>query len=111
VFLPLVSAVAATALLSAIGAAYGGPCTAQITQLEQQISLAEANPEVGPSAPETLGAQLHREPTPETLQRSEHKANAAADMALERARKADADGDANVCTKALKEAKNLYGID
>jgi len=39
------------------------------------------------------------------------QANAAGAAALERARKADAAGDAGACTKALDEAKLLYGID
>jgi hypothetical protein len=64
-----------------------------------------------PSAPQTLGAQLHHQPTAGTVQNAEHKANADGDAALERARKADAAGDAEGCTAALREAKNLYGID
>jgi hypothetical protein len=79
--------------------------------LDQQLTLAQANPEIGPTAPQSPGAQLHRQPTPETVQSAEHKANAVADAALERARKADADGNAPACAKALDEAKKLYAID
>ena len=38
-------------------------------------------------------------------------ANKEADAALERARKADAAGDAAACEAALTEARRLYDID
>jgi hypothetical protein len=92
-----------------------GPCTAQIAAVEQQIDVsAVAPPPSGagePSAAQTVGAQLHHQPTPGTVQNAEHKANADGDAALERARKADAAGNAEDCIEALREARHLYGID
>jgi hypothetical protein len=96
------------------GNAWSGPCTAEISQLEQQISQSEAAPPPSgagtPSAPQTLGAQLHHQPTPGTVAGAEHTANADGDAALARARKADAAGDAQGCDAALREARRLYGI-
>jgi hypothetical protein len=92
-------------------AAYAGPCTAQIANLKQQIKLSASNPMVGPSAPQTVGAQLHRQPTPNTVEHADTKANADADAALDRARKADAAGDASGCHSALVEARRLYGLE
>jgi hypothetical protein len=77
------------------GTAQAGPCTAQIEQLESQIHLAASNPVVGPTTPQTVNAQLHRQPTPGAVEHGEAKANADGDAALERARKADAQGDAS----------------
>ena len=91
--------------------AYAGPCTTQISKLEQQIKLSASNPEVGPSGPQTVGAQLHHQPTPSTVERAETKANADADAALDRARKADAAGNASGCKSALVEARRLYGLE
>jgi hypothetical protein len=45
------------------------------------------------------------------VQSAEHAANADGEAALERARKADADGNASACAKALTEAKELYGLN
>lgn len=94
---------------------HAGPCTGQIAQVEQQIARSRANPTLEgagtPTAPQTLGAQLHRQPTPESVQSAESKANAAAAAALERARKADAAGDTAACIKALNEAKQIYGVE
>jgi hypothetical protein len=102
--------IACTVLLCGASAALSGPCTAQIAQLEQQISVAPG-PETGPTAPQTVGAQLHRQPTPGTVEHAEHVANTDADAALDRARKADAAGNAAECNTAIVEAKRLYGID
>jgi hypothetical protein len=95
----------------AIPAAHAGPCTTQISNLEQQIRLSAANPTVGPTAAQTVGAQLHHQPTPSTVEHAETRANADADAALDRARKADAAGDASGCHSALLEARRLYGIE
>jgi hypothetical protein len=92
-------------------AAHAGPCTAQIRNLEQQIKLSASNPAVGPSGTQTVGAQLHHQPTPTTVEHAEIKANADADAALDRARKADAAGDALGCHSALVEARRLYGLE
>jgi hypothetical protein len=97
---------------SAIGNA--GPCTTQISRVEQQIREAQtASPPGGagePSAPQSLGAQLHHQPTPDLVESAERKARADGQAALERARTADAQGNARACAKALTEAKELYGI-
>jgi hypothetical protein len=51
------------------------------------------------------------QPTPGTVENAERKANAEGDAALERARKADVNGDADACAEALREARHLYGLD
>jgi len=102
--------IAVAAFLCSVGVAHSGPCTAQIAQLEQQTSVAPG-PETGPTAPQTIGAQLHHQPTPGDVEHAEHVANKDADAALDRARKADANGNAAECSAAIGEAKRLYGID
>ncbi len=98
-------------LFVAVSAAVAGPCTTQITQLEQQISVTPAGPETGPTADQSIGAQLHHQPTPSAVAHAERKANADADAALDQARKADEAGDAVGCAAALREARRLYDID
>lgn len=98
------------AVLGRVGVAHSGPCTAQIAQIERQISVITPGPESGPTAPQSVGAQLHREPTPGAVEHAERMANKDADAALERARKADAAGDAALCMAALAEARRLYDI-
>src|ERR1700751_205313 len=90
-------------------AAQAGPCADQIAQVEQAIQRAQARGGPGgagePSAAQSVGAQLHHQPTPGSVQSAERMAIADGDAALERARKADAAGDAPACAKALREAR------
>jgi negative regulator of sigma E activity len=103
------AAMATGTLLVAVRLVHAGPCTAQIARLQEQVAM--PSPLVGPTAPQTLGAQLHHQPTPEAVQHAERSANTDAEAAVERARKADAAGDADSCERALREARHLYGVD
>jgi|ERR1700733_3704803 hypothetical protein len=105
-------ALALSAVLSlAATTADAGPCTADIAQLERQINAEPPGPETGPTGSQTVAAQLHHQPTLGTVEHAEHRANAEADKALDRARKADAENNADGCEQALREARHLYGID
>jgi len=92
-------------------AAQAGPCTAQIDQVERQINRLPAGPATGPTGQQSVGAQLHHQPTPGSVQSAEAKAKGEAQAALQRARNADAVGDAVGCARALKDAKEVYGLD
>jgi uncharacterized iron-regulated membrane protein len=98
-------------LVAGTGLAHSGPCTAQIAQLEQQISAMPPGPQTGPTAPQTLGAQLHFQPTPEDVAHAQRVANKDGDAAVARAKAADAAGDAAGCKAALAQAKDLYAIN
>jgi hypothetical protein len=83
----------------------------QIAQLEQEIGATPPGPAAGPTAPQTLGAQLHYQPTPADVAHAERFANKLWQAALIRAEKADAAGDAAGCQAALTQAKDLYAIN
>jgi hypothetical protein len=89
-------------------AAHCGPCTSQIARFEQQIQHKLSNPDSGATAPQTVGAQLHHQPTPGAVQYAERQANADEVAALQRARQADSDGNAAACAKAFNEAKHHW---
>ena len=96
-------------------AAQAGPCANQISQVEHAIHSAQVKAgSIGagePSAAQSVGAQLHHQPTPNSVQSAEHMAIADGDAALEQARKADAEGNVAACTRALAEAKAIYGVE
>jgi hypothetical protein len=100
----------ATALFLCVDAGLAGPCTTQIAELEQKVGNLTPGPVTGPTAPQSVGAQLHHQPTPSSVGSAEGQAKADAAAALERARKADAAGNAPLCARALQEARDLYGI-
>jgi len=110
----LVVATTGACFLCATGAAQAGPCTAQIAQVKQEISKAQAASSPGgagtPSAQQSIGAQLHHQPTVQSIQRAEDTAAAQAAEALDRASVADKRGDAQACESALHDAKELYGL-
>ncbi len=91
--------------------AQAGPCTARIVQIERYVQNSAPGPDTGPSAPQSVGAQLHHQPTPGSVEGAENRARADGLAALDRARKADAAGDAAACAKAIEEAKLIYGLD
>jgi hypothetical protein len=108
-------ALAGVVLLLSAATALAGPCTKQIAEVEEQVKQLQANPSPSgagqPSGSQTVGAQLHHQPTPGSVESAQSKASADAAAALGRARKADAAGDAAGCGAAVDEAKRLYGID
>jgi hypothetical protein len=106
----LLVATAAVTLLCGSGAAHSGPCTSQIEELERQIGHVSSSAKSGPTAPQSIEAQLHHQPTPETVRNAEREANAHAAAALQRARQADTDDNPAACAKALDEAKRHWFI-
>ena len=105
---------AAIALVGGVLAAQAGPCTKQILEVEAQIRRAQALQPgaVGaPSAPQSIAAQLHRQPTVQSVETALNEANADGVAALDRARKADAAGNAGECANALTEARQLYELE
>jgi hypothetical protein len=101
---------AVIAVLSSGSVAHAEPCTAQIAQIEEQISGDNANIYAGPSAPQTISAQLGRQPTPATVQRAEGEAGALAQAALDHVQRVDDASNAAACREALAKLKNLYGL-
>jgi hypothetical protein len=91
--------------------AQAGPCTTQIATIERAIQGTTPSPDSGASAPQSVGAQLHHQPTPGSVEGAENRARADGLAALDRARKADAAGDAAACAKAIEDAKLIYGLN
>jgi hypothetical protein len=106
----LVGLLGSALVLAGASAAQSGPCAEQIAQLERQVANIAPGPQSGPTGPQGVGAQLHRQPTPGSVAQAERVANTDADDALARAKKADAEGNAAECTVAVQRAQELYGI-
>jgi hypothetical protein len=101
--------VAATVGLG-VPSAHAGPCSAEIAQFEQAVRQSASNPNAGPFAPQSVGAQLDRQPTPGSIKRAEQRARAAFDKTLARAKRLDARGNRPGCTSALAEARQMYNL-
>jgi hypothetical protein len=102
--------IAATALCLGVASAHAGPCSNEIAQFEQAVRQSAGNPNAGPMAPQSIGAQLDRQPTPGSVKRAEERAQAAFAATLARAKRLDARGNRAGCTRALTAAKRMYNL-
>jgi hypothetical protein len=98
------------ALAAAAGPAYAGPCTQELTQFEATVGRAAALPQAGPTAPESIGAMLGHQPTPESVRRAQARAQADFSALVERAKILDAAGDRAGCMQALTQARLKFEL-
>ena len=91
-------------------AAYAGPCSKKIARFEQAVRQSAGDPNAGPMAPQSIGAQLDRQPTPGSVKRAEERAQATFAATLARAKRLDARGSRAGCTRALAAAKRMYNL-
>jgi hypothetical protein len=56
-----------------ITVAQAGPCSEDIAQFEAAIRQSAGNPIAGLTAPQSVGAQLNRQPTPESLKQAQER--------------------------------------
>lgn len=93
-----------------LASAHAGPCSKKITQFEQAVRQSAGNPNAGPMARQTIGAQLGHEPTPGSVKRAEQRAQATFEATLARAKRLDARGNRAGCMRALTKAKGMYNL-
>ncbi len=106
-----------TCLMLATLAARAGPCTKDIAGMQARIEAhMHALAATGPSGQQSVGAQMHRQPTPNSMANAERKLGdlspdtiAKVNAAMDRAQKADKAGDEKACRKALDEVTHAIG--
>ncbi len=84
-----------------------GPCSADIARFEQEVQASRADPDAGPSAPQSLAADRERQPTPQSVAAAKQQAQARFDAVFARAKTLDARNDP-ACVEALAEARLIY---
>jgi hypothetical protein len=87
-----------------VGCAQAGPCSADIAKIEKIL-----NEPKSPFGPQTVGAQLGRQPTPSSMARAEQKAGSHYQAALTQAQTLDNQNNP-ACKKAVKKLKALVGM-
>ena len=105
----MVRRIATVFFLAALGLsielAHAGPCSAKIAAFELAVRQSAGKPNAGPFAPQSIGAQIDRQPTPSSVKRVEQRAQANFAATLARAKRLDARGNRAGCTRALAVAK------
>jgi hypothetical protein len=61
-------------------------------------------------APQSIGAQIDRQPTPSSIKRAQERAQAKFAATLARAKRLDARGDRAGCTRALAASEAMYNL-
>ena len=102
--------IAVAVLGLSLTAAHAGPCSEKIAQFEQAVRQSAGNPNAGPMARQTIGAQLNRQPTPASVKRAQERAQSTFAANLARAKRLDAQGNRAGCTRALAAAKRMYNF-
>ena len=98
------------ALVLCAASALAGPCSSKIAQFEKAVRQSANNPDAGPMAPQSIGAQLDRQPAPGSVKRAEERAQASFDAAMARAKRLDRQGNRVGCTRALTASKRRYNF-
>jgi len=117
-----VGAIAAFSLSASMSAAYAGPCSPEVTQIQNLIDAkihAKADAATAPgaaTAPESTAAKTHHQPTPSSIAAAKAELGqislaefTAVESAMARALDADEAGDRSACEQALADAKRLLG--
>jgi hypothetical protein len=95
-------------LCSNIPIAQAGPCSEDIAKFEADIRQSAGNPNAGLTAPQSIGAQLDRQPTPDSLKQAQGRLQSKFSATMARAKRLDAKGNRAGCTRALSAAKRMY---
>jgi len=94
-----------------VTSAQADTCSNQIAQLEAFVDQSMGNPVAKPTAPQSIDAQLHHQPTPDLVRRGEEDARLRFRLILARAKILNADGKSRECFRSVAEAKRLLGIN
>ena len=95
-------------LCLSIPVAQAGPCSEDIAQFEAAIRQSAGNPNAGLTAPQSVAAQLNRQPTPDSLKQAQKRLQSTFSATMARAKRLDAKGDRAGCSRALSVAKRMY---
>ena len=107
----------AIALAVSVSAAYAGPCSGDIANMQARIDAkVAAMAASGPTARQGPAAGMSRQPTPHSMAEAEARLGQLPSetvdtvrQAMLRARAADSAGDKTACDQALAEAERAMG--
>jgi hypothetical protein len=86
-------------------------CSDEIAQLEELVDQSMGHPIAKPTIPQSVDAQLHHQPTRESVRRAEEAAQLRFAAMLARAKMLNADGKTAECIQSVAEAKRLLRVE
>jgi hypothetical protein len=106
---PMMALVLCTAF-SVNAQAQAGLCTRQIDQFEAAMPRSPIDSNAGPTALETIGAKLGRQPTPASIAAAEAGAQSQFASLMAQARALDARGKHKACMRILADVKQTFAL-
>jgi hypothetical protein len=91
--------------------AHASGCRDEIAQLQSAARRAATNPDTGPTARQSVGAQLGHQPTPESVMQAEKQAQSRFAAILARAQALDARGRHAQCKRAVADARQMLELN
>jgi hypothetical protein len=98
-------------LATAPSLAHAATCRDDIAHLRSAARRVATNPDAGPAAPRSVGAQLGHQPTPESVKQAEKQAESRFAAILARAQALDARGRRAQCMRAVADARRTLELD
>ena len=93
------------------GTAHASACADEIAQLSERSASLQPQAGAALSAPQSIGAQLGHQPTPESVQRAEEGAWSNLATLLARAEALDADGKQAECMATVANARRILELN
>ena len=87
-----------------------GACGAAIARVETALDQARASGRVVATAPESVGAMLHRQPTRDSVARAQSETEQRVESSLTTARKLRVEGKRSECIAVLEKMASPAGI-
>lgn len=83
-------------------------CSKEIEKLQRADHLVKLDPDAGPSAPQSIGAQLGYQPTPRSVARGEARVQSQFRRELARAKALDQAGDRAGCKRIVARVREAF---
>ena len=94
-----------------VAPAQASPCSDAVAQLRAEARQSAGNPAAGPSARQSIGAQLGHQPTPSSVNRAEQAAQSNFTAMLAHAETLDTEGRHAECMQAVASARRILALD
>jgi hypothetical protein len=94
-----------------VAPASAGPCSSAIAQLEGVVKRSATHPNIKLILPQTVGAQLGHQPTPESVEQAQMQAHSTFAAVLARAEELDRKGNRADCMQAVRDARHLIELN
>jgi hypothetical protein len=88
---------------------WASACMDEVVRLEQKLRDAASNPADQPTGVQSIGAQLSHQPTPESVEQAELKADATVRAILSRAKAYDSEDKYSECEELVAHARLHFG--